>query len=510
MPNIYWPVLVALLLLYTNVLAQTNEELSETQTTYAGAILLQGQANINYERLEPGIYHDNEARDRYSFWQGDSLFTGVVDELNGNRVDAVMEFYWFESSINRSSDFYVVVLKVASAPAPSTNWRINTSPTLGDELLFRDIVPAQSVNVRVDESGIFGALRWDWSNPFGNYRWEPSRVIEVSQEYTAGVNVEGSAMRSVTEGVNIQAKGFANANTKVTTKYTITLYRWEMRTQGGGTYISWNLVALDPEHDVDPAYHEYFAVIQAPRGNEVRIEEFGFAAGFRERRGGLLDDLIPDAFENVSVKVSDITLHPPELNHCPEGEVLIDDACFIDCPETHALIEGECVLICPDGFMPSGDECKRVCADGYRVTNGNNCETICDYDEVFENGACIDICENGTEFVGGECVVICEENEVLENGQCNVPSPPDAASPRPVPVTCGEGTYLRNGQCVPYTHQPTGLSTISDAGTSTTQAVAEYQGGCQSTPAVSLGSELKILLATMAILLLLAITRPIY
>ena len=276
--------------------APSAEDLSETQTAFYGARLLcgpleespacprAGRGEVSFSRVEVGDYDDFDGRDRYSFWAGDSLFAGVIDDESGNRVDAVAEFYWFESSVPRDSDFYVVVLKVAAAPNQTSNWRIATDPSIVDNLLFRDIGPIHRVKAMVERNGNFGAIRWDWSVPHQNYRWEPAQVIEVEQEYTAGANVEGNAMRSVTEGVNIQAKGYLNAMAKVSTRYTITLWRWEMRVQPGATDMIWNLTALDPEHDLDPAYHEYFLVIQAPRGREARLEGLDFGGTFRERR----------------------------------------------------------------------------------------------------------------------------------------------------------------------------------------------------------------------------------
>ena len=121
-----WLVLVCILLWSAGALAQDDNEnpldppngdpdapnaaqLSESQTAYIGARLLCGpdeaspncqkaaRGQVSFSRLEEGDYADHNARDRYAFWQGDSLFVGVVDEDGGNRVDAVAEFYWFES-----------------------------------------------------------------------------------------------------------------------------------------------------------------------------------------------------------------------------------------------------------------------------------------------------------------------------------------------------------------------------------------------------------------------------
>ena len=106
-------------------------QLSDSQSAYIGARLLCGpddasprcpkasRGQVNFQRLAVGSHNDHDARDRYAFWQGDTMYTAVEDLDGGNRVDAIVEFYWFESSIERGSDFYVAILKVASAPAMS-------------------------------------------------------------------------------------------------------------------------------------------------------------------------------------------------------------------------------------------------------------------------------------------------------------------------------------------------------------------------------------------------------
>ncbi len=452
--------------------APNAAQLSESQTAYIGARLLCGpddaspncakasRGQVSFQRLEEGDYADRNARDRYAFWQGDSLFVGVVDEDGGNRVDAVAEFYWFESSVERGSDFYVVVLKVASAPAPTTNWRIATPPSLADQFLGRDIGPAQRLKARADNSGRFGTIRWDWSVPFQNYRWEPERVIEVEQEYTAGMRVdangeanlrpqEGSALRSITEGVNVQAKGFLDSNAKVSTRYTITLWRWEMRVQPGATQMIWDLTALDPEHEHDPAYHEYFLVMQAPRGESARLEALDFGATFRNRRGGLVDYLVPDAFHELSVRVADVVLTPPRSANCPAGFAETENGCIPICDEGFKPVNGDCIPDCPDGFVVDGDSCIPDCQEGYEP-RGNNCQPICsmneryyrgrcipfcDEDQRVEGDACVPICEAGTRMDGDRCVSVCDDGERFEDDRCQ--------------SICNRNEVFRNGECTP-------------------------------------------------------------
>jgi MYXO-CTERM domain-containing protein len=424
------------------------QDLSETQTAFTGARLLRGDEQVRFARLEPGLYEDDLGRDRYAFWEGHSLFAGVIDDESGNRIDAVAEFYWFESSVPRDSDFYVVVLKVAAAPTPSTSWNIATTPSLVDDLLFRDIGPVQRVRASMDRTGQFGAIRWDWSVPFQNYRWEPYRTIEVEQEYTAGVRVdanahhesrnqvevtEGSSMRSLTEGVNVQAKGFMDANAKVSTRYTITLWRWEMLVQGGATDMEWNMSALEPDREHDPAYHEYFLVIQAPRGQEARIEGLDIGATFRNRRGGIIDGIIPDTFLDISARVADIVLTPPHVSTCPDGFVEMDGECYPECEEGFKPVAGECIPDCPEGFEALGDGCVPDCEDGYEP-RGNRCLPICEMHERYYRGRCIPYCEEGERLDGEDCVAICDDGEEFHRGRCH--------------SVCEDDEYYEDGQCI--------------------------------------------------------------
>ena len=423
-------------------------QLSETQTTFNGARLLRADTEVSYERFGTGLYGDIENRDHYAYWSGDSLFTGSIDEETGNRVDAIAEFYWFESSLPRQSDFYVVVLKVNSEPLPNSNWRVATEADIFDDILFREIGPAQRVRASVDRSGDHGAIRWDWSAPFQNYRWEPARVIEVEQSYTAGLNAEGTAMKSLTEGVSIQAKGFLNAEARVSTRYTITLWRWAMQVQAGATDMDWYLTALDPEHDTDPAYHEYFLVMQAPRGAEARIDTLNFGTTLRQRRGGLLDAVVPDRFMDISVQLSDIRLRSPRVL-CVPGFIEEDGVCIPDCGEGF-LPEGElCIPDCDDGFAPDGDRCVPICEEGARYAGGE-CVSLCDVDSQWVNGRCEDRCEEGQRWENEACVQACQEGFVYENGEC-IPScdPGFLVEGNNCVPNCGEGFTPVGDRCVP-------------------------------------------------------------
>jgi hypothetical protein len=448
-------------------------DLSDTQTSYIGAHLLDGDVEVRIGGLEAGIHGEREGDERYQFWQGNSLFTGVVDMETGNRLDAVAEFYWFESSLPRNSDFYVVVLKVTASPAANSQWRIATPPSAADQIVGREIGPAQRVQASVDPSGDEGAIRWDWSIPFQNYRWEPARVIEVEQSYTAGADIEGGAMRSLTEGVNIQAKGFVNARHRVSSRYTITLWRWQMAVQAGATDMDWSLIALDPEHEQDPSYHEYFLVLQSERDVPVRLTRLEFSATFRER---LLSFIVPDSFMNLSVRLRDVVVSPPE-DICPEGQRLEAGRCIPDCPEDFILVADVCVPVCPEGFhvegefcvsdcprglIPVGDACIPDCGPGSRPEGDRcvadcegadpppDCVEDCDPGEHVEDDRCVPDCEPGFRLEGVVCIPDCRAGFVPDGDRC-VPDCEQgfhADGDRCVPG-CQPGFSEQGGRCVP-------------------------------------------------------------
>ena len=426
--------------------APDGEALSETQTSYIGARLLTGDEEVTIGGIGPGVHDDFDDRDRYMFWEGNSLFAGVIDDVTGNRVDFVAEFYWFESSILRDSDFYVVVLKVNSSPSPDSDWRVATDESFIDEhVLRRDIGPVQYVAAAVDRSGEHGAIRWDWSVPFQNYRWEPSRSIEVEQSYAAGANVEGGAMKSVTEGVKIQAKGFMNASHKVRSRYTITLWRWEMRVLAGATDMEWDLTALDPEHSRDPAYHEYFLVLQSDRDVPVHINRLDFASTLREQIF-----LLPDHFMKLSARMEDVELHPPAITvDCDEGFHAVDDRCVSNCAEgfewdkgvctsvcadDHRFVRGQCELSCGEGMRAYRDRCVADCPEGFRP-DGDKCAVACAEGYEERDGDCIRSCPRGTHPEGNRCAA--------DSGE----------------VICGDGTHLEGDRCVPDSGDPVGPGT---------------------------------------------------
>ena len=83
-----------------------SEDLSESQTSYIGATMLEGEVDLTFDFATP-LNPDNQ--NAYAYFSGNTLYVGNEDD-HGNMVDAIIEFFWFESSIDRGSDFYVAIV----------------------------------------------------------------------------------------------------------------------------------------------------------------------------------------------------------------------------------------------------------------------------------------------------------------------------------------------------------------------------------------------------------------
>ncbi|MBI4701327.1 MAG: hypothetical protein HY744_09240 [Deltaproteobacteria bacterium] len=301
---------------------KTNKtELSEAQTNYTGAIMLRGEQEITFDSVVAGSVGDEsyQADGRYAYFSGNTLYAGVQDDV-GNFVDVIAEFFWFESSIDRGSDFYVGVIKA------------RTSPNLKEWVLERindgisgSFLPDGQATVFIKAQTALtgdGAFRWDWSIPFDNYGWDKYGNITMETKYGLGVCAEGAMQKALSGepgGVpveaNVQAKGYFSKNYSVQTKYEVTLWRWEVVVHNSADDIEWQMNLHSPDREKQNAYHEFFLVIQADQGKPFHLDWLEV--------GGAVKKPIPfwwDEHRALSAAVTGITLYPPQLPPPPPGE----------------------------------------------------------------------------------------------------------------------------------------------------------------------------------------------
>jgi len=338
--------LLCSLLLSTSALADGHEEggaeqpqpdsnLSDSETSFSGAVMLVGNEDATMQAVEPGQF-SSETDSRYGFFVGNTLYAGIADE-HGNTVDLIGEFFWFESSIDRGSDFYVGIFKLRTSPLELDGWRLER----GSSILYLD---AES-----DLASQAGSFRWDWSVPFESYGWDSFGSVSLETEYGLGLQAEGSAMTATgtdEEGASysasVQSKGYLNSEYKVRTQYQVTLWRWEVMVQGSAGHMSWDMVLNSPDREDQNAYHEFFLVMQTELGQPFEISALEFGGQVKDNRL-----LWFDRHSDLSALLPSIMLTRPEMPAAdPEEEDPSQDD--DDSPEAPDENEG--------GAWPSDDE----------------------------------------------------------------------------------------------------------------------------------------------------------
>lgn len=266
------------------------EELSAAETTYDGAVILSGDYDVTFDTVTDGDY--NSDPNAYAYFEGNTLYVGNEDQ-HGNTLDAIVEFFWFESSINRASDFYVAVIKTRANPNESAPGIFTDCELWCDSWGDWGSAPVISVEAMTDISREQGAFRWDWASPFEDYGVDAYSQITFQNSYGIGANAEGSAMSGVslpedtningipvTGDANIQVKGYVNPSYKVQTQYDVTLYEWDVFVQGTPAVMAWDMYLNLDERADSAAYQEYFLPIQVEIGEPFMMDEMNFATNF--------------------------------------------------------------------------------------------------------------------------------------------------------------------------------------------------------------------------------------
>ena len=340
------------------------EDISSSETSYTGASILEGDWEVQFDTVTN--LNDEEVPDTYAFFEGNTLYVGNSDD-NGNTVDGIIEFFWFQSSIDRGADFYVAVIKARTSPGNNCY----VAPWIGgydchlwaDEYQDFGEYPVLSVEAFTDVSRESGAFRWDWSVPFENYGIDAYGQISMSNQYGIGsttqTGMEGAVMTalSVPDGTNIngvpvnggaeasasiQSKGYISSDYKVQTQYDVTLYEWDIFVDGRANLMAWDMYLNLGVRDNQSAYHEYFLAIQVEEGQPFMLDELNLLGNF--------DTGWWNPFRSeLGLSVKNIQIIQPvweEMNEETEEEVEIDTGI----PEDEEPIEEEYEEVFDTGY----------------------------------------------------------------------------------------------------------------------------------------------------------------
>ena len=302
--------------------ADDESGLADSETSYKGAEIMEGDIDVIIGDVQVGEYGDTDDLSTYGFFSGNTLYAGAED-YDGNSVDMIAEFFWFQSSIDRGSDFYVGVFKVRS------------SPNLDDYELPLENDPVLYLHADTDLSYGTGAFRWDWSIPFENYGIDSYGEATLGTSYGLGANVEGSVMESTTvdeEGATvegtIQAKGFLQGDYKVSAQYQVTLWRWEVDVHATPGTMEWEMYLNTSDRQDQNAYHEFFLVMQSEEDEPFIIDWLEI--------GSTVSDNFWWWDNELSVALTDMTLLRPEVD-----DVATDDDDDDDEGDDDDEIEGD-------------------------------------------------------------------------------------------------------------------------------------------------------------------------
>lgn len=267
------------------------EDLSLSETSYTGATILEGDSDVIFDEV---LNLDGESEpNAYSFFEGNTLYVGNSDDY-GNSIDGIVEFFWFQSSIDRGTDFYVAVIKSRVTPGHDcyvAPWIDGYDCHLwADEAQDWGEYPVLSVEAFTDVSREAGAFRWDWSVPFENYGIDAYGQVTFQNQYGIGANAEGSAMAhgeytldddgNIKAAGDVQVKGYVSSQYSVQTQYEVTLYEWDVFVDGRANMMAWDMYLNLGARDDQSAYHEYFLAIQVEEGETFMLDALTFSGHF--------------------------------------------------------------------------------------------------------------------------------------------------------------------------------------------------------------------------------------
>ena len=268
-------------------------DFSDSETSYSGASILEGDWDVSFETATD--ITDSEGTFPYAFFEGNTLYVGNSD-THDNTIDAIVEFFWFQSSIDRGTDFYVAVIKTRVTPGHDCyyapwDWARGAQCKLwADEWSDWGEHPVLTVEAMTDVAREQGAFRWDWSVPFESYGIDAYGQVTFQNAYGIGSDSEGAVMAhgeyAIDEGEDIQAagnvqvKGFHSSEYSVQTQYEVTLYEWDVFVDGRADLMAWDMYLNLGARETQSAYHEYFLSVQVEEGQAFMIDQLNFIGNF--------------------------------------------------------------------------------------------------------------------------------------------------------------------------------------------------------------------------------------
>ena len=269
------------------------EDLSASETSYTGATILEGDVDVTFQ--DAYDISGNEDTFPYAFFEGNTLYVGNSDDSD-NTIDAIVEFFWFESSIDRGTDFYVAVIKTRVTPGHNCyyapwEWARGAQCKLwANEWTDWGEHPVLTVEAATDIEREQGAFRWDWSVPFETYGIDAYGQVTFQNMYGIGSTSEGALMAhgeypiddsgAVKAEGNVQVKGYHSSEYSVQTQYQITLYEWDVFVDGRADLMAWDMYLNLGARETQSAYHEYFLSIQVEEGQTFTLDQLNFVGNF--------------------------------------------------------------------------------------------------------------------------------------------------------------------------------------------------------------------------------------
>ncbi|MCA9581715.1 MAG: hypothetical protein KC416_07960 [Myxococcales bacterium] len=312
--------------------------LVEAETTYRGALILRGgesfedpDTDISMGSVSVGSSGDKNAQIVGRFI-GNTLNAEAKDD-NGNNVLFNAEFYWFESSIDRGSDFFVAVVKAVNSPNRAEKWVLEHSASGPTDIIRPDHGPVLQLRAETDPQLNNGGFRFDWSIPKDDYGIEEVGSVQMNAVYGVGLKGEGSAQYAYTQdyeqseycepyqsddpssmaygckvGAGTQLNGNVDLGYSVNTNYQIKLFTWDVYSDLSPTTMLWTMFLRNKTEESNKAYHEYFITMQTPEDEEFVIDSLELIGHFKKKKFGPW----PDDRRSLSVVVKDIHFRRPK------------------------------------------------------------------------------------------------------------------------------------------------------------------------------------------------------